>query len=62
MKVAIYARVSTRKQDETNQLPRLRETATNRRYEIYREYTDEASAKDTLCPSNMVGPCPTAHL
>ena len=50
MKVAIYARVSTRKQDETNQLPRLRETAANRGYEIYREYTDEASAKDANRP------------
>lgn len=50
MKVAIYARVSTRKQDETNPLPRLRETAVNRGYEIYREYTDEASAKDANRP------------
>ena len=50
MKVAIYVRVSTRKQDETNQLPRLREMAKNRGFEIYREYTDEASAKDANRP------------
>lgn len=39
MFVAIYVRVSTRKQDETNQLPRLREIANNRGFEIYREYS-----------------------
>ena len=50
MKVAIYVRVSTRKQDETNQLPRLREIAKNRGFEVYREYTDEASAKDANRP------------
>ena len=50
MKVAIYVRVSTRKQDETNQLPRLREMAKNRGFEVYREYTDEASAKDANRP------------
>jgi DNA invertase Pin-like site-specific DNA recombinase len=46
MKVAIYIRVSTKKQDETNQLPCLREMAKNRGFEIFREYSDEASAKD----------------
>ena len=50
MIVAIYVRVSTRKQDETNQLPRLREIAKNRGFEVYREYTDEASAKDANRP------------
>ena len=50
MIVAIYIRVSTRKQDETNQLPRLREMAKNRGFEIYREYSDEASAKDANRP------------
>lgn len=50
MKVAIYVRVSTRKQDETNQLPRLRELAKNRGFEVYREYGDEASAKDANRP------------
>lgn len=50
MKVALYVRVSTRKQDETNQLPRLREMANNRGFDIYREYSDEASAKDANRP------------
>lgn len=50
MKVAIYVRVSTKKQDETNQLPRLREMAKNRGFEIFREYSDEASAKDSNRP------------
>ena len=50
MKVAIYVRVSTRKQDETNQLPYLREIAKNRGYEVYREYSDEASARDSNRP------------
>ncbi len=50
MKVAIYVRVSTKKQDETNQLPRLREMAKNRGFEVYREYSDEASAKDANRP------------
>ena len=50
MKVAIYVRVSTKKQDETNQLPRLREMAKNRGFEVFREYYDEASAKDANRP------------
>jgi putative DNA-invertase from lambdoid prophage Rac len=50
MKVAIYVRVSTKKQDETNQLPRFREMAKNRGFDIYREYSDEASAKDANRP------------
>lgn len=50
MKVAIYVRVSTKKQDETNQLPRLREIAKNRGFEVFREYSDEASAKDSNRP------------
>jgi len=51
MKVAIYVRVSTKKQDETNQLPRLREIAANRGYDIVAEYSDEASAKDANRPA-----------
>ncbi len=51
MKVAIYVRVSTRKQDETNQLPRLREMAASRGYEVCGEYSDEASAKDANRPA-----------
>lgn len=46
MKVAIYVRVSTRKQDETNQLPTLRGICESRGYEVFREYSDEASARD----------------
>ncbi len=46
MKVAIYVRVSTRKQDETNQLPTLRNISESRGYEVFREYSDEASARD----------------
>jgi len=51
MKVAIYVRVSTKKQDETNQLPRLREMARNRGFEVFAEYSDEASAKDANRPA-----------
>jgi len=51
MKVAIYVRVSTKKQDETNQLPRLREISESRGYEIFKEYSDEASAKDANRPA-----------
>ena len=50
MIVAIYVRVSTRKQDETNQLPRLREIAKNRGFEVFNEYSDEASAQDANRP------------
>ena len=50
MIVAIYVRVSTKRQDETNQLPRLREIANNRVYDVFREYSDEASAKDANRP------------
>ena len=50
MKVAIYVRVSTKKQDETNQLPRLREISNNRGFDIYREYSDEASGRDANRP------------
>ena len=50
MIVAIYVRISTRKQDETNQLPRLREIAKNRGFEVFNEYSDEASAKDANRP------------
>lgn len=44
--VALYARVSTDKQDETLQLPRLRQMAQQRSLTIYKEYQDEASGKD----------------
>jgi len=53
MKVALYARVSTDNttQDETLQLPRLREMASRRDYEVVAEYTDKASAKDGNRPA-----------
>ncbi len=50
MIVAIYVRVSTKKQDETNQLPRLREISKNRGYSVYREYSDEASGRNADRP------------
>jgi DNA invertase Pin-like site-specific DNA recombinase len=43
MKVAIYARVSTDKQDNTNQLEQLREFASKQSWEVVTEYKDTAS-------------------
>src|SRR6201987_1291373 len=43
MKVAIYARVSTTKQDNENQLGQLREFAAKQGWEIFREYVDQES-------------------
>src|SRR5260370_6327642 len=46
MKVAIYSRVSTLKQDTENQLVQLREFAAKQGWEIVAEYTDyESGAK-----------------
>ena len=39
-KIAIYVRVSTNKQDSTNQLIELRNLANRLNYEIVQEYTD----------------------
>ena len=50
MKVVIYARVSTAKQDELQQVPRLRELAEARGYTVVGVYTDEASGKDSNRP------------
>lgn len=50
MKVALYARVSTLGQDETLQLPTLRDYAKLRGWEVVGEYTDEASARDANRP------------
>lgn len=50
MRVALYARVSTADQDEMLQLPRLREAAEVRGWEIVGEYTDEASGRDANRP------------
>ena len=49
--VALYARVSTKKQDETLQLPKLRNLAKSRGFTVYREYQDEASGKDANRPA-----------
>lgn len=46
MIVALYARVSTEKQDELNQLPSLRERARRLGYLVHKEYTDTASGRD----------------
>jgi DNA invertase Pin-like site-specific DNA recombinase len=43
MKVAIYARVSTDKQDNANQLEQLREFACKQRWEVVTEYKDTVS-------------------
>ena len=49
--VALYTRVSTNKQDEMLQLPRLRRLAETRGLTVYREYMDEASGKDQNRPA-----------
>ena len=43
MKVALYARVSTREQDTDNQMIRLVEYANRRGYSVFREYRDVVS-------------------
>jgi DNA invertase Pin-like site-specific DNA recombinase len=43
MKVAIYARVSTTKQDNENQLAQLREFSAKQGWEIFDEYEDQES-------------------
>lgn len=50
MRVALYARVSTSEQDETLQLPRLRDFAARAGWEIYKEYTDSASGTNCARP------------
>ena len=51
MKVALYARVSTRVQEPDNQMLRLRDYAERRGYEVYGEYNDKVSgAKDKRRP------------
>lgn len=51
MKVAIYVRVSTGKQEVDNQLIQLREYCRKMDYEIYEEYTDVISGKEKSRPS-----------
>lgn len=50
MIVALYARVSTDKQDEQLQLPRLREYAANKGFKVFGEYSDKASGKNADRP------------
>jgi DNA invertase Pin-like site-specific DNA recombinase len=46
MRIAIYSRVSTLKQDTENQLVQLREFAAKQGWEVVAEYTDyESGAK-----------------
>lgn len=51
MKVGLYARVSTDKQDTDNQMIRLREVAQNRGYEVFDEYVDIASGRNANRPN-----------
>ena len=50
MKCAIYARVSTTKQDETLQIPRCEEFAKRHGWEVVQIYQDEASGRDANRP------------
>ena len=51
MKVAIYVRVSTDKQESENQLIQLREFAQKNDWKIFKEYVDIISGKETSRPS-----------
>ena len=51
MRVALYARVSTDKQELENQLIQLRDYAKKCNYEVYEEYTDIISGKENSRPS-----------
>ena len=50
MKVAIYTRVSTEKQDYENQLVDLREYCKKQEWHIYKEYTERVSGKESKRP------------
>ena len=50
MRCAIYARVSTTKQDETLQIPRCEEFARRHEWEVVQIYQDEASGRDANRP------------
>ena len=50
MKIAIYTRVSTEKQDYENQLLQLREFAKNKGWEIVQEYAETISGKESQRP------------
>jgi len=51
MKVAIYVRVSTDKQEAENQLLDLRKYCEKKEWEIYKEYVDVISGKEDSRPS-----------
>jgi len=51
MKVAIYVRVSTNKQEVNNQLVQLREYCNKSNYQIFNEYIDIISGKENSRPS-----------
>jgi DNA invertase Pin-like site-specific DNA recombinase len=51
MKVAIYVRVSTTKQEVNNQLIQLRAYCVKCNYEIFKEYVDIISGKENSRPS-----------
>lgn len=51
MKVAIYCRVSTNKQEADNQLIQLRDYCEKSNYIIYKEYVDIISGKENSRPS-----------
>ena len=51
MKVAIYCRVSTTKQEADNQLIQLREYCKKSNYEIFKEYIDIISGKENSRPT-----------
>lgn len=51
IKVAIYVRVSTNKQEVENQLLQLRKYCDKSNYEIYKEYADILSGKENSRPS-----------
>lgn len=50
-KVAIYVRVSTNKQEVNNQLIQLRKYCKKSGYEVYKEYIDIISGKETSRPA-----------
>jgi DNA invertase Pin-like site-specific DNA recombinase len=51
MKIAIYARVSTDKQELENQLSQLRQYALKSGYAVHKEYTDIISGKESSRPA-----------
>lgn len=51
MKIAIYVRVSTGKQEVENQLLQLREYAKKCNHEVYKEYMDVISGKEISRPA-----------